>query len=482
MTKLDNMRHVYVFDTNALIDNPECLIGNFFNDADLYIPATVLVELDRLKGDVKAQRGCDAREAIRTLDKIREYGSLAEGVILPNNNMVKVDIPNGETDDRLVSNWDPGLPDHAILKTALKLAKTKALGFDRVFLVTGDTLLSVMADSVRIRTQKIPARRNPLYSGQREVFLTEDVFKNIFTDGRSWKFLPSDLPVTDSFGVPISLEDLSVNEFLIIQNHNQPNTLDQPCDEQCCRLARFNGANIVPLASHGWSPFGIIKPRSIGQHFLLESLLVPSDEERAIIVRGPAGTGKTLLTLAAVSEQTRRRRFERFIYVRANAEADRPFGFLPGGEDDKTDWLKGPLYDNMRMLVNALGQGVYVDDSDSIEQKKKALEILNITPMTLSHMRGRTFERSFIMFEESQNSTFDQALMVGTRPGSGSVVALIGDPTQVDTYGLSEFNNGLVCAFKELGNAPLSYLLRLHAYDNHRSHLSRFFTERLKKR
>ena len=454
---------ILVLDTNILISNPDCLVDGTFSDALLCIPEVVLVELDKfMKED--SSRGYAAKAVVRHLNRFRKIGRLDHGIKLDASNSLQIVGMNGDSSLSLMDGWDPRDPDHMILKSAKRLAREYPSA--TVSLVTNDTSLAIRSESVDVSVIELATSEDIHYSGQRTVYVESEVIAEVFKDKNR------QLPLGETFcldenGLKAPVADLQINEFLIVRNVLMP--------EQFC-LFRFDGHGLMPLTKDHYSlSEGGVRAQTIAQRFMLDSFIVPIKEERIVIVEGPAGTGKTLLALAAGIDQKNRGRFSKVFYTRANMEADATFGFLPGDLYEKMDWLLNPVYDNLPLLIN---RQIDFDTAETYE-KFDVLSGLGITATALSHMRGRSLPDCFIIVDETQNLTRQQVKMILTRAGEGSVVVLIGDTSQIDTPHLNTFNNGLTHAFSALAGEPICYRLRLDSSDTRRSRIAQVAIDRL---
>lgn len=518
-----------VLDTNALIYNPHCITDDTLGHVHVYIPEIVITELEKFKKEDTA-RGFAAREVVTIMRDLRELGNLNAGVVLDSGRIV-TRIKAHQTKNSpvpLIDGWDLRDPDQIILRTAVELQhlnEERRWSNEPVVLVTSDLFLADKADTCGVAVWEIvDDSLNDRYTGQREVYCGGKDYNRLYRK-KDWLLDPSVL-VNES-EEPIT--DLHVNEFLIIRNLHNPSLY---------KLGRCAGASIVPL-KHEQDNLRGVTARNIAQKFIFESLLVESGEERLIIVEGPAGTGKTILSLAAGMYQKRRAQFDHFYVTRANVEADSSFGFLPGSLEAKFDGFLNPIYDNLDAIERIeknfkqteaaqkraeqeakrlareeakITQALTVESGTvsiktkektktrigavkeakprhqkspttppplTDEEKLKRLADRGIEAQPLNYMRGRTLYRSFILVDEAQNLTREQAKMIVTRADKGSIVVLLGDISQIDTSKLNRFNNGLAHAFNAMADESICWRLRTQDPDNQRSLLSRIAASKL---
>lgn len=454
---------ILVLDTNILIFKPDCLVDGTFSDVLLCIPEVVLVELDKFKKE-DSGRGYAARMVLRHLNQFRKIGRLDHGIEIDFNNSLQIVGMNGDSKISLMDGWDPSDPDHMILKSAKRLIREHPGVV--VFLVTNDTSLAIRAESVDVPVIELATSEDSHYNGQRTVYVESEVITELFRN-KNRQLLLDEVFGLDENDCKTPVADLQVNEFLTVCNILAP--------EQFC-LFRFNGQKLTTLTKDHYSlSKGGVRAQTVAQRFMLDAFIVAEKEERIVIVEGPAGTGKTLLALAAGIDQKNRGRFNKVFYTRANMEADATFGFLPGDLYEKMDWLLNPVYDNLPLLTD---RQVNFNIAETYE-KLKVLNELGITATALSHMRGRSLSNCFIIVDETQNLTRQQVKMILTRAGEGSVVVLIGDTSQIDTPHLNTFNNGLTHAFSAFAGEPICYRLRLDSSDTRRSRIAQVAIDRL---
>jgi PhoH-like ATPase len=252
----------------------------------------------------------------------------------------------------------------------------------------------------------------------------------------------------------------------VIQNELNPKAI---------ALGRFDGEVIVSLNYLGERPSDI-SPRSITQKFMQEALMTNGSQQRLVLFEGPAGTAKTFYTLAVGLWAKEKNLIDKFNVTRANVEADKSFGFLPGNIDEKFEGFLNPIYDNLRELMKIDRHARYKDGrtiTDDTDKEYLIKEVFGIQPITLNYMRGRHLPHRFIFVDEAQNLDRAQAKMVVTRAGEGTVVILAGDVSQIDDIAkVNKFSNGLTHAIRTMVGDPHCYYLRLQNDDNQRSNLS----------
>ncbi|MCI5532509.1 MAG: PIN domain-containing protein, partial [Caecibacter massiliensis] len=270
------MAKTYVLDTNVLIQAPYAL--QCFEENHLVLPLVVLEELDGLK-KAEGERGYNARQAIRILERLRLSGDLLTGVSLPNGGTLRIEtnciheeLPDSLPDDR---------SDNRILKVCCHLRSLEPI------LVTKNLLLRLKAQVLRIEaqdfsTEQINVRQQP-YLGRSDWYVAEDAFASFRADGID----PAALYQLGPDGHPRH-PSLYENEFLLLRADASRNKTHLGC---------VRHGRAVPLLYADAAPYGV-RPRNAGQYFLQEALMRPADEAPLVIVKGQAGTAKTFYSLA----------------------------------------------------------------------------------------------------------------------------------------------------------------------------------------
>lgn len=405
--------------------NSQCFY--VFAENDVAICPTVLEELDNLK-EMPGEKGYAAREAIREILKIKKNDNK-----LPDNGEFKV-IDGAFSID--VPGWDKNKPDNLIIATA------KA---NNAILVTSDISMKIKGESIGVETQiyyneEIPKEALD-YKGYRELILTNSeiqfFYENDFLDVK---------------------EILIPNEFLILKNEAGEDA----------GLAKFNGDFVVPLQYQKIKPFGLT-PRNTAQKFALEALLAPSEEIPLVILKGPAGTAKTLLSLSVCLEYVMEKSYYRkAIMLKPPTAFAESLGLLPGTEEEKVTPHLRPFLDNMEVLL-----AKKEDSLKDIQGKiKYILDKQYISFESMEFMRGRSLANCILCVDESQNTTPHQMLGLLTRTGLESKTIITGDPDQIDGKN-TKTNNGLVFAADRMKGSKLCAQLTFSDEDCVRSALAR---------
>ena len=245
---------------------------------------------------------------------------------------------------------------------------------------------------------------------------------------------------------PVSLIE---NQFVLLRSDTEPKKT---------MLGRFHEERVTALRFGGVRPFGV-KPRSVGQQFLQEALLLPAEEAPLAIIQGPAGTAKTFYALAAGLEQVleaEERPYRKILVCRPNAQFDADIGFLPGSEQEKISPLMRPIVDNLEILLDLEGKKKERRNEEELRGRIDYLfDTGIITAEAMNFMRGRSITDTWLVIDEAQNLTPRQVKGIITRVGKGTKVVLLGDPAQIDHPLLDTRSNGLTYASARMRGSPL---------------------------
>ncbi|NDC34516.1 MAG: PhoH family protein [Synechococcaceae bacterium WB9_2_112] len=428
------MRKTFVLDTNVLLHDPDAL--RRFEDNLVVVPIEVVEEIDRFKRD-PSEKGRNARAVSRLLDELRDCGNLADGVPIGGTpgGQLKVVFCRSETLAQLPPELKGGNGDNNILAVALEQRLQEVMGSQPpVVLVTKDTNLRIKADAVGLIAQDYTTDKvaiADLYPGVSELWLGADHMDQLRRDGG----LPlADLPADLQPQIP-----LQANEGVTLIDQAQPaHTM----------LARYSAATqaLQPLQRANKVRLGRIQPRNREQTFALDLLLDPTLP--LITLVGKAGTGKTLLALAAGLHQVADERlYERLLVTRPVIALGKEIGFLPGDLEEKmAPWMQ-PIIDNLDFLLGtsedntpAAGRGSHRAPRSSWADLK-SMGLLEVE--AISYIRGRSIPRQFMIVDESQNLTPHEVKTIVTRVGEGTKIVFTGDPYQIDNPYVDAESNGL---------------------------------------
>lgn len=416
-------KKIYVIDTSVYLTDFSSLKA--FEDNDIIIPFKVLEEIDKHKKRQDSV-GQNARNIIRTLDELRQLGSLHEGVSMGEG--FGIVTARGYDADLIPIDWDKKDPDNQIIATALTVKKENPDCL--VTLVSRDINLRVKCDSIGLPTDDYQASQiieslDEIYAGYRDILMSDREIDNFY--------------LGDDIYAPLPAEDevpLNGNEFLVMTSE---------VNEKKTALARFKNYNTpllkIPNKRKVWG----ISPRNKEQSYALELLMDPSIS--LITLVGKAGSGKTLCAIAAGLQQTlddhtmstQRSIYTRLIVSRPVEPLGKDIGFLPGTMEEKMEpWLK-PIQDNLKFLM--------VDDSVTLQEY---MELGKIEVEALTYIRGRSISNAFIIIDEAQNLTKHELKTIVTRVGEGTKLILTGDVEQIDNIYIDERTNGLTYAVEKM--------------------------------
>lgn len=448
------MQKTFVLDTSVLIQAPYALES--FQENHVILPLAVLEELDCLKRP-EGEQGTNARQVIRFLERLRLQGNLVEGVALPSGGTLRLEV--NHVDVALPHGMDPASSSSRVLKVC------KGLIDDGVpaILVTRDIVTRIQAQMMGVpaedfTTDQIPSGTG-LYTGRAELYVPDALLSAFKKEGISAEMLYT----VDSDGTqrPASLTE---NQFVLLRSDTEAKKT---------MLGRFSCGRVTPLQFSGRKPFGV-KPRSVGQLFMQEALLLGAEEAPLVIIMGPAGTAKTFYALAAGLEQVMEqepRAYRKLLVCRPNAQFDQDIGFLPGSEQEKISPLLRPVVDNLEVLLD-LDAKERGNEKELRSRIDYLFETGVITAEAMNFMRGRSITDTWLMIDEAQNLTPRQVKGIITRVGRGTKVILLGDPAQIDHPLLDEQSNGLSYAADRMRGSPLCVQLTMLPDECERSELA----------
>ncbi len=417
------MQKSFVLDTNVLIHDNDALYS--FADNKVIIPLSVIEELDNVK-KYRDEVGFNARKAAREIDSLRKKGNLFKGVEINDGGLLKV-IP-----DEVSGEWPAGLErnkkDNLIIKVAYDLIKSEK----KVIFVSKDLNARIKADVLGLEAQD--------YEKQKIKF---DTFS------KGWAEVTVDVGLIDKF---YKEKKLSVKEF---NKDNKieiyPNCyflLKDAASGNKSAIAKYDNINdeIIPLDYDLQSVWGI-NALNVEQRFAFDLLLNP--EITLVTLIGGAGTGKTLISLAAgLQKVIDDKVYKKILVSRPIVPLGKDIGFLPGSKDEKLSVWMQPIFDNLYFIFNRR------DDIEIIDYKSKKFGaggtvdylidkgILELAAVT--YIRGRSIPDQYIIIDEAQNLTPHEVKTIISRVGMNSKIILTGDPFQIDNPYLDTESNGLV--------------------------------------
>ena len=428
----------YILDTNVLLHDPNSLVN--FDDNNVFVPIEVIEEIDRFKRE-STELGRNARTVSRMLDGFRGEGSLSRGVDLPNGGKLKIGFQKNGSGGTVFGRESA---DNRILAFAAGIQKTQPK--NAAILVSKDINLRIKADALGLMAQDYETDR---------VFITD-----LYTGMMEKNISPEKMAAFRAKG-ELALESgkkYSPNEYCTLTDEANPK-------KAALTKVDASGTKLVPILESREAVWGI-KPRNREQHFALDALL--DDRIKLVTLMGKAGTGKTLIAMAAgLKRVVNDREFRRLVVARPTISMGKELGFLPGSLDEKlAPWMQ-PIHDALEMLSDLnMGQ----DHRRSADLMRNGVIVVE----ALSYIRGRSIANQFMIIDESQNLTPLEAKTIVTRVGSGTKIIFTGDPYQIDNpyvdsssngfnYVISRFRDQAISAHIELQKGERSELAELAA-------------------
>jgi len=408
----------YILDTNVLIHDPNSIFS--FEDNNVIIPLPVIEEIDKLKKRSN-EIGRNAREAARILDSLRAKGNISKGIKLENGGTLRILLLENSREkiprflsDTYADNW--------IIEYSLNILRNSNLP---TYLVTKDINLRIKAEVLGIPAQdylKDKVDPTELFSGCTEIKGRPELAEKLKKE--------KSLAISE-----VGLKNIRPNEFIDI-------------DGVYGRYVK-EVDKIVPIKYSFRSQWWGISPRNREQLFAFELLM--DDSVKLVTLIGPAGTGKTLLSITAgLTKVIDQKVYKKLVVTKPVVSVGKEIGFLPGDVEEKMmPWVQ-PIFDNLEFLFR---------DKDFTPKDFLRKGIVEIVALSL--VRGRSIPDQFIIIDEAQNLTPHEVKTIITRVGENSKVVLIGDPSQIDNPYLDSMSNGLVYVAKRFYNESISGHLSL---------------------
>ncbi|TSB45291.1 PhoH family protein [Alkalicoccobacillus porphyridii] len=418
------LRKIYVLDTNVLLQEPHAIFA--FQKNEVVLPAVVLEEVDSKKRNMD-EIGRNARHFSKLIDQLRAKGKLHEGVPLDSGGSLRVEL-NHRSFQHFKESFAEMTNDNRIIAVALNLSieeKEKSNGA-KVILVSKDALVRVKADAFGLEVEDFLSDRvvefDEGYDGFVEVFVDNEIIKKFYKEGG------------------INRGDLTIQATLY---PHQFVILKDALGSSSSALGKIepNGYDIRPFVSDLDQVWGI-RSRNVQQRMVFELLL--RQDIPLVTMIGKAGTGKTLLSLAAGLMQTEDLHiYNKLLVARPVVPLGKDIGYLPGEKDEKLrPWMQ-PIYDNLEYLFNTKKPG----ELDQILAGMGSIQV-----EALTYIRGRSIPEQYIIIDEAQNLTKHEVKTILTRVGEKSKIVLMGDPQQIDHPYLDEYTNGLTYVVEKFKN------------------------------
>jgi len=419
------MQKIFVLDTNVILFDPQAIYK--FQNHQVVIPITVIEEIDHFKKDLN-ENGRNARQFSRIMDDLRKKGQLSKGVPINDGGNLRVDLLHGRV--QLPMELKSDVADNRIVAIAYEAMKEH--GPDKVCFITKDTNLRIKSDALGIpaedyETSSVPIEE--LYSGIGVFEVTADSISTFYSDKK--------LPIDD--------KNLYPNEYVILRDKENPSH---------SAIGRYDVRQgcVVPLIRSSEGVWGL-HPKNVEQSFAIDLLL--NDDIQLVSLVGKAGTGKTLLAIAAGLLKTLDEgRYQRLLVSRPIFPMGKDVGFLPGDLEQKLNPWMQPIFDNIEFLMGGSegrhrGRSAVRGAQELINQG-----MLNIEPLT--YIRGRSIPNQYLIVDEAQNLTPHEIKTILTRAGENTKVVLTGDCYQIDNPYVDSANNGLAHVVERMKGEDIS--------------------------
>lgn len=410
-------RKTFVIDTNVLLHDPDALTT--FGDNDVVVPLTVLEELATMKR-FRDERAKNARAVLRYFDTLKEQGKgdLHKGVLLPTGTRIRIQL-------EIKTNYSPNFA-MALSSNSYRILMAAYFLFEKgekVVFVSKDLAMRVKAEAMGLEAEDYENQKfsyDSIYRGYRKIELPKHDIDLFYKDGR--------------INVSLDKETFMPNEYCLMTSVEQSSAVGKydPVSKQV--------ASLLSLPQNIWG----INPLNMEQRCALDMLL--RDDLRLITLIGPAGTGKTLLALAAgLRKVFDEGVYHRILVSRPIVPLGRDIGYLPGLKEEKLIHWMQPIYDNLEFLCESTG-------SEPNEALRWVTESKKLEMEAVTYIRGRSLPKMYMIIDEAQNLTPHEVKTIISRAGQDTKVVLTGDPTQIDNPYLDKNSNGLtyiVGKFKE---------------------------------
>jgi PhoH-like ATPase len=407
----------YILDTNVLLHDPNSLIN--FKDNNVLIPIEVIEEIDRFKRE-SSELGQNARTVSRTLDTLRSQGHLNEGVRLSNGGCLRIVFHNAKENGAVI--FGNKTVDSRIVAMAQEIQKEAPK--IQTIVVSKDINLRVKANALGLEAEDYETDRifiTDLYTGMFEISVSSEQINTFRVNGELE--VPGD-------------KKYFPNEYCTVIDETNPK-------RTALTKVDASGRKLVPIVDSKEGVWGI-RPRNREQHFAFDALL--DDRIKLVTLMGKAGTGKTLMAMAAgLRRSVLDREFRRVIVARPTVSMGKEIGFLPGTMEEKlSPWMQ-PIHDALEML----------SDLNMGHESRRGGDLLRsgtIVVEALSYIRGRSIANQFMIIDEAQNLTPLEAKTIVTRVGHGTKIVFTGDPYQIDNPYVDSSSNGfnyIVSKFRE---------------------------------
>ncbi|MDK2792117.1 MAG: PhoH-like ATPase [Deferribacteres bacterium] len=395
----------YVLDTNVLLYDPNAIYG--FNGDIVNIPIMVIEEIDMFKKNMD-QTGYNARYIGRFLDELRKNGQLNKGVKIENGTTVRVNVCNDHIQTKISSDLIKDKADNLILSVAKWLQENED---KEVIFVTKDANLRIKSDVLGIKSidyEKDKVETDKFFEGTRVITAKDEIIDKLYK------------------GETVKLDgEFMPNEYM---------RLESEANSKKSVLVRYDKVtdSIVKIKEFKDGLWGVIA-RNSEQRFFYDALT--NDSIKLVCVAGIAGTGKTLLAIAAgLAEVIDEKKYRKLLVSRPIFPMGKDLGFLPGEIKDKlAPWMQ-PVFDNLNFIL---------ENSNADSTYKELFEQNLVEIEALTYIRGRSIPNQYFIVDEAQNLTPHEIKTILTRAGEGTKIVLTGDPNQIDNPYIDYYTNGL---------------------------------------
>ncbi len=423
------MKKFYVFDTNVLLYDPDCIFNFVGKNIYIVIPITVIEEIDKFKKE-STELGRNARQFSRNIEKLRSNSDITKGAKINNGTTLIIKIPQKNLQHYCDYCFIGDEGDNRILATALNVQEEHKN--TKVIFLSKDINLRIKASSLGLDSRDYEEREiakfEEHYYGWEDIIASEEIIAKLYEDK---KLNIDQLP---------NIKLFYPNHFLLIKSETNPNhtalaSYNHSLKEVALFDTKFSRSNL-------WG----LKPRNKEQIFALNLLLNP--EIKLVSLIGKAGTGKTLLALAAGLNQVIDTGFyKKLVVARPIFPMGKDLGFLPGDVEEKLHPWMGPIFDNLDFLSNS-------QNSDSNYKFLMDKKLIELEPLT--YIRGRSIANQYLVIDEAQNLTPHEVKTIITRAGEDTKIVLTGDPYQIDTPYLDATTNGLIYLLEKFKNEDIA--------------------------
>lgn len=461
------MRKHFILSTRTLVSKRD-VTQSFGSDNTVYVPLAVMEEIERKYYDQPNERGKIARSVLAYLGSFH-IDDLKKGVVQRNGSILKVSASYSERElPREVKESECSKLDYKILQTCLDV-KAQIPKSEPVILISKKDTLRKKAEMLGVMAQTFKDELLPeipeQYTGRKTVYVDDEKIR---------KFRENRNVLIDEILTEEQKSDIVQNMFIEFRGKHQR------------EKGRVQNDSIVALAYERYYPYGVI-PKNNGQEFMIEALMLDYEIAPLVIIKGPAGTAKTFLSLAVGLELAEQCKFPNKILIsRSATEIGEKIGFLPGNELEKiAPYLRGTM-DNLAALhrkedysrhnknrSNKTSKGFEENEKPLEEDGTAIFERGLIKAESIGYIRGRSICDTYIIIDEAQNLSPMEIKTIITRSGTGSKMIILGDPAQIDRPDLDERNNGLSYASERLKGEKTCFQLTMTDEESVRSEVAK---------